>query len=150
MKKKNKESLLTKLKRLFHNIKENYNKMTKTAKTLLWLWIVIALVIIIIIIICSSNNRITSSHLKIEEAMTDAAERYAEENDLHGSKEQKLRIDLYELLDSKYLKKKDLTDDTCRGYSTYYSEFDKDGLENIKIKSYLSCKKYTTEGYKNS
>ena len=134
---------------IFKKIKNSYNKLSKKSKTILWVWIVLLLVITILIIVCNSNNKVTSSHSKLEEAMVVAAKQYAEDNDVHGTKEQELRIDLDELINSKYLNKKDVNDNTCIGYVSLYSTFDKKGIEKVTAKSYINCKKYTTEGYKS-
>ena len=130
---------------VFKKIKNNYNKLNKKAKTILWIWVVILIIIIILIVACNTNNKETSTHTKIEKAMLVAAEKYVEKNDIHGTKEQKLRIDLDELVNSKYLDKKDVTDKTCIGYVSYYSVFDKKEVEKVTAKSYINCKMYTTE-----
>ncbi len=140
------EKIAKKFKSLPKKTRDKYNELTKVGKKLVWLWGIILTIIVILIIVCANNNVNVESHTKVEKKFSEAALKYAEDKELYGSKDQKTLITMEELIDSKYLKKSDITDNTCSGYALFYNIEDNDkGI----VDSYLKCKKYTTEGYKN-
>ena len=151
VKKKNNmfKNLIKKIEKMFKNFKEYYDKLNRKAKAILWIWVSIFIIIVLLIIFCGINNNKIEKHSVIEHVINESAKKYAEDNNIYGSKEQKALITIEEMIDSKYLDKKEITDKTCTGYALIYVEIDKDSKkEKIKSNSYLKCKNYVTPGYK--
>lgn len=138
------------IKNAVSKTKEKYNNMTNTGRKIFWVWTCIFILILALIITCHGNNKIVNTHSSIEKAIKESAVNYAEDKNMHGSKDQKVIIYIEELIENGYLKEKEITDKTCIGYATYYTKGDLAGEKNkIITKSYIKCKKYVTEGYKN-
>ena len=107
------------------------------------IWAIIILIIIFIIIICNVNNNNLEKYTELEKEVSDAAMKYAEKNKLAGTTSQKVRIEMSALLDAKYLNVDKKTKDTCIGYALVYTNSE----DEIKAKSYIYCKGYSTEGF---
>ena len=146
MKKKRKNNIFKKIlngiKNFFLNIYNNFMKLKLVWRRVIILWLIILLIIILLIIFSAVNKKNNDKHKEIENALNVAVVDYVTDKGLYGTKDQKLRISIDELIDEEYFSADDLKDKTCTGYSLIYYENDAHHAD-----SYLLCKNYTTDGY---
>jgi hypothetical protein len=135
--------------RFFYNIyagiKNAYDKLNKTGKLIAKVWCVIAVIILVLLLLIGLNKTHTSKYEAFEEKMNEAIVKYYKDEEFYANEKSPIRVKVEELFDLKYLEEKDLPDSSCTGYSIVYST-DDDNTE-IESKSFLNCKKYTTENY---
>lgn len=154
-KKTKKKFTLKKIKRIFINLlreignlfKELFNKFMKLSapvRAITCVWAVIAVLLILLVFAGSSNSKFLGSYSELENKMNEAAINYLKEYNLYPLSTNKEKIDIQLLLEFSTLYESDIFDDTCVGYSAGYYDEDSD---DYVVKSYLNCKKYTTEGY---
>ena len=80
----------------------------------------------------------------MEQALTNAALTYVEEQEIVNTPGKKLKIEMNQLIDFNYVMDSEITDKTCKGFTiVYYNETEDRNVAN----SYINCKHYTTEDY---
>lgn len=125
-------------------IVESYNNLAPKAKKIVTLWGIILLVIILFVVFSAINGSRIRKYKAIEKNVDAAMLDYVKTNDLHGSKEDRIKIDINVLLDESYLYDEGITDNKCEGYSTSY--YDNEEKEFV-TESYINCKNYITIGF---
>ena len=135
--------------RFFYNIyagiKNAYSSLSKTGKLIAKVWICIAIIILVLLLVIGINKGHTSKYEAFEEKMNEAVIKYYKAEEFYAYEKSPIKLRVEELFDLNYLDEKDLPDSSCTGYSIVYST-DDDNTE-IKSKSFLNCKKYTTKNY---
>ena len=129
--------------------KKSYNSFMKLkpyVRYIIYVWTVILLVIVLFIVVSSSNNKFLKKYKDYENSFDQAALTYVKENNIFPTKEKPIKISLDMLKSYDYLSSDDIDDKSCIGYSKVYYD---DDHSDYKIKSYINCDKYTSEGYKN-
>ena len=102
------------------------------------------MVFVLFLIGAKVNNKFLAKYKNMEEAMDKAVLDYSQSNLIYPSKSKPDKLSIDFLIDEGYLYKEDIADESCTGYALVYYEDDK---HDLNVKSYISCKKYTTEGY---
>lgn len=150
-KKRRRKSLKKIMKDLFKEIKafvlnvcKKIKSLSKEIKIIVIVWIIIFVVVLFLILFCNSNKKVVMKHEVIEDSVNSAALEYAEARNLYPTEDQKLRLNIETLIESGNLTRKDINDDSCLGYALVYYDVEN---EKYEVKSYLSCKKYITDGY---
>lgn len=137
-------NLIREIGNLFKGLYAKFMKLSAATRTITCVWLVIAVLLIGLVFAGSSNSKFLGTYSELENKMNDAAVNYLREYKLYPLSTNKEKIDLQLLLNFSTLSEADIFDDTCVGYSIGY--YDEDS-EDYVAKSYLNCKKYTTEGY---
>lgn len=140
-------NLIREIGNLFKGLFNSFMKLSATTRAIACVWAVIAVLLIGLVFAGSSNSKFLSTYNDLENKMNEAAVNYLKEYNLYPLSTNKEKIDMHLLLNFSTLYETDIFDDTCVGYSIGY--YDEDS-EDYVVKSYLNCKKYTTEGYSKS
>lgn len=126
------------------NLWDKFMVLSKSTRTIIYIWCGVLLVVLIIIIAGHSNNVFLDDYKKLETNMNDAATLYAQGYQLYVSKDNRLTIDLEVLKSESLLDEEDIVDKSCEGFSlVYYDDLEAEYV----VDSYINCEKYTTEGY---
>lgn len=129
------------------NFLNKIKNLSTPLKNILKIWILIFIIILVMLIVCNSNNKMIAKHQKIENAVKIAAQEFVKKEELYSSANQRLNVDMNVLLDNGFLDSSKVTDKTCNGYASIYWNEKK---EEYVIESYINCKRYTTDGYKEN
>lgn len=137
-----------KLGKLFvEEVKNLWNKfmsLSKTVRSIVYIWCGVVLVVLVIIVAGHSNNEFLSDYKSLEEKMNDATIDYVQGYRVYRGYDNKLKLDLEVLKEEKLITDDDIADKSCEGFSiVYYDDIDAE----YHVDSYINCSKYTTEGY---
>ena len=128
----------------FKKSKMRFMKIKKEVRYIIYIWVIVFLVFVLFLIGAKVNNKFLAKYKDMENAMDKAVLDYSQSNLIYPSKSKPDKLSIDFLIDEGYLYKEDLADESCTGYALVYYEDDK---HDFNVKSYISCKKYTTEGY---
>ena len=128
----------------FNKVKDKYISLDKFSKQILFVWVGILLIIVCMAIFVSLSNASLKKYARMEAAMDEAAFNYSYNNDVYGTKDEKVKLPLKSLLLSNDLSEEDVAHKSCDGFSVIYYD---DELEKYIVESFISCDRYTTDFY---
>lgn len=128
----------------FNKIKNKYNSLDKFSKQIIFVWLGVLLIIVCMSIFVSLSKASLKKYTNMEQAMDEAAFNYAYNNDVYGTKDEKVILPLKSLLLTDDLSEEDVAHKSCDGFSVIYYD---DELEKYIVESFISCDRYTSEFY---
>ena len=131
---------------VFKNLWASFMSLKSYVRAIVYVWVAIAVVLVAFILLSNSNNKFVKAHEDIELAIKNATLDYVKSNNVYPTEAKPVKLSLDMLKLDNYIYESDITDKSCKGYSTVYYD---DEHYDYKVKSYINCDKYTTDGYKN-
>jgi hypothetical protein len=123
-----------------------FMKLPKRVRMITYIWLIVLLVLLIVILGTVINNKAQNKYKDMEETIAHAGLKYAEDNLIFASEEEKTKIEMELLIDRSYMFKENVANKTCNGFAVIYFNEEEEKFES---KGYINCKKYTTKGYKD-
>lgn len=141
------KKILYRILDFFENLYNKFMSLKDYVRYIIYVWLVVFVLIVILIVISFSNTKFKEDYLQIENILNEAALKYTQDNEFYPPRANKLKLQLDMLEDLGYIQKSSISDESCVGYARVYYDNDKDTYSS---NSYITCKKYTTEGYSDN
>ena len=136
--------LFKKIGLFFKKSHSSFMKLKPYIRYIIYVWSLILLLFLIFIIVSSSNNKFLKKYQDYEKSFETASLNYVKENNRYPTKEKPIKISMDMLKSYGYLESNAIKDKSCVGYSSIYYD---DEHADYKVRPYINCDKYTTEGY---
>ncbi len=138
------KNFFKKIGAFFVRLKNNFFRLKKNVRYIIYVWVIVVVVLLALIGCSNRNAKKVEAHQKIEAELRNATLTYVTRNEIYPNVANKWKISMDQLKELKYITDKEITDETCNGYSiVYYNENKNDYV----VDSYINCKHYTTKNY---
>jgi hypothetical protein len=141
---KKRSNFIKRIKKIYSKVVNKVKSIDKKTKLIIAVWLVILLIICLLALLVTTSNASRKKYYDMEKSMDNAVLNYVRAAGVYPVKDSKANIPLESLLLGNYIFKKDIADDSCKGYSIVYYNGDE---EQYVVESYISCDEYTTKYY---